>query len=324
MSNPYPNQFPFYQRTFSQEHPYMAGLARMFGAAGSGQGMITGGMKSAMEGYAQDQELARQRAMQLYQMQERARMAQSAGLPVNDYTTLPVDELKTFGEMQGNYNVGQIYQDAYEGRVPQMAGKVFNYQAVSPLVQEAQKEQFKQYQNQRNAQNLPYALNAIQGQPIPQGAAFPENMATSILQNYTTRQNNQDRLNQQQPLVDSRVQNTQSGTQLNNARTKKTQVDTQLAPLKASHSGGGRGRPKATYDPAAVQGILDKIQDPAQKAYWSEYYRRKGSLPVSVVNPKGGNSGSLADKIKQIKGGASGASGGNPNEARRKSLGIEY
>jgi hypothetical protein len=70
-----------------------------------------------------------------------------------------------------------------------------------------------------------------------------------------------------------------------------------------------------------VQGILSKIQDPAQRAYWAEYYRRKGSLPVSVVNPKGGGSGGRANKIKQIQGGAS---GGNSNEARRKSLGIEY
>ena len=314
------NQNPFYQRTFGQEHPYAMGLLRMLGAAGTGQGFVTGGAKAAFEGYAQDQELARQRAMQLYQMQERARMAQAAGLPVGPYTTLPTDELKIYGDMQGNYNVGQIYQDAYEGRVPQMAGKLFNYQAVSPLVQEAQKEQFKQYQNQLNAQNLPYAINAIQGQPIPQGAAFPENMATSVLQNYTTRQNSQDRLKQQQPLVNARVQNVQSGTQLNQARTTKTQKETQYVGQKSSRGGG---RAKATYDPATVQGILSKIQDPAQQAYWAEYYRRKGTLPVSVVNPKGGGPGGRADKIKQITGGGA-PTKPNANEARRKSLGIDY
>jgi hypothetical protein len=316
------NQNPFYQRTFSQDHPYVMGLARMLGATQSGQGFLTGGALSALSGYAQDQEAARQRAMQLYQMQERARMAQAAGLPIGPYTTLPTEELKTYGDMQGNYNVGQIYQDVYEGRVPQMAGKVFNYQAVSPLVQEMQKEQFKQYQNQLNAQNLPYAIDAVQGKPIPQGAAFPENMATSVLQNYTTRQNTQDRLKQQQPLVDARVQYTQSGTQLNKARTNKTNVDTQLAPVKAARSGGRGGKPKATYDPTAVQGILSKIQDPAQRAYWAEHYRRKGILPVSVVSPKGG-SGSRADKINQIRGGGGGGKP-NSNEARRKSLGIEY
>lgn len=315
------NQNPFYRRTFGEEHPVVSGLIRALGAAGSGQGFVTGGAQSALQGYAQDQELARQRAIQLYQMQERARMAQAAGLPVGPYTTLPTDELKTYGDMQGNYNVGQIYQDAYEGRVPQMAGNLFNHQAVSPLVQEAQKQQFKQYQNQLNAQNLPYAINAIQGQPIPQGAAFPENMATSVLQNYTSRQNTQDRLNQQQPLLDARIQNMQSGTQLNQARTTKTQKETQYVGQKA---GRGGGKPKATYDPATVQGILGKIQDPAQRAYWSEYYRRKGSLPVSVVNPKGGGSGSRMDKIKQIQGGTSGGSGGNSNEVRRKNLGIEY
>lgn len=316
------NQNPFYRRTFGEEHPLVMGLARALGSAASGRGFVTGGALSAMEGYAQDQELARQRAVQLYQIQERAKMAQAAGLPVNGYTALSPEELKTFYELQANTNAGQAYQNIYAGQAPQFSGPV-NPQAVMPLAQDFQKEQFKQYQNQLNAQNLPYAMKAIQGQPIPQGAAFPENMATSILQNYTTRQNNQDRLKQQQPLVDARVQYTQSGTQLNKARTNKTNVDAQLAPVKAARGGRGGGKPKATYDPATVQGILSKIQDPAQRAYWAEYYRRKGALPVSVVNPKSGG-GNRADKIKQIQGGASGNSGGNSNEARRKSLGIEY
>lgn len=311
------NQSPFYRRTFGEEHPLVMGLARALGSAASGKGFVTGGALSAMEGYAQDQELARQRAMQLYQMQERAKMAQAAGLPVNGYTALSPDELKTFYDLQANTNAGQAYQNIYAGQAPQFSGPV-NPQAVMPLVQDFQKEQFKQYQNQLNAQNLPYAMNAIQGQPIPQGAAFPENMATSILQNYTTRQNTQDRLQQQQPLVDARVKHTQSGTQLNQARTAKTQKETQYVGQRGVRGGG---KPKPTYDPATVQGILSKIQDPAQRAYWAEYYRRKGSLPVSVVNPKGGGSGGRADKIKQIQGGAS---GGNSNEARRKSLGIEY
>lgn len=311
------NQNPFYRRTFGEEHPLVMGLARALGSAASGKGFVTGGALSAMEGYAQDQELARQRAMQLYQMQERAKMAQAAGLPVSGYTALSPEELKTFYDLQANTNAGQAYQNIYAGQAPQFSGPV-NPQAVMPLVQDFQKEQFKQYQNQLNAQNLPYAMNAIQGQPIPQGAAFPENMATSILQNYTTRQNTQDRLQQQQPLVDARVKHTQSGTQLNQARTVKTQKETQYV---GQRGGRGGGKPKPTYDPATVQGILSKIQDPAQRAYWAEYYRRKGSLPVSVVNPKSGGSGGRADKIKQIQGGAS---GGNSNEARRKSLGIEY
>lgn len=313
------NQNPFYQRTFGQEHPYAMGLARMLGAAQSGQGFLTGGALSALSGYSQDQEAARQRAIQLYQMQERAKMAQAAGLPVDGYTSLTPEELKTFYDLQANTNAGQAYQNIYAGQAPQFSDRPVNPQAVMPLVQDFQKEQFKQYQNQLNAQNLPYALNAIQGQPIPQGAAFPENMATSVLQNYTTRQNNQDRLKQQQPLVDARVQHTQSGTQLNQARTTKTQKETQYVGQKA---GRGGGRPKATYDPATVQGILNGIKDPAQRAYWAEHYRRKGSLPVSVVNPKGGGSGGRADKINQIQQG--GGSPANSNEARRKSLGIDY
>lgn len=314
------NQNPFYQRTFGQEHPYAMGLARMLGAAQSGQGFLTGGALSALSGYSQDQEAARQRAIQLYQMQERAKMAQAAGLPVEGgYTSLTPEELKTFYDLQANTNAGQAYQNIYAGQTPQFAGRPVNPQAVIPLAQDFQKEQFKQYQNQLNAQNLPYAINAIQGQPIPQGAAFPENMSTSILQNYTTRQNSQDRLKQQQPLVDARVQNTQSGTQLNQARTTKTQKETQYVGQKA---GRGGGRPKATYDPATVQGILNGIKDPVQRTYWAEHYRRKGSLPVSVVNPKGGGSGSRTDKINQIQQG--GGSSSNSNEARRKSLGIDY
>jgi hypothetical protein len=312
------NQNPFYQRTFGQEHPYAMGLARMLGAAQSGQGFLTGGALSALSGYSQDQEAARQRAIQIYQMQERAKMAQAAGLPVNGYTALSPEELKTFYDLQANTNAGQAYQNIYAGQAPQFSGPV-NPQAVMPLVQDFQKEQFKQYQNQLNAQNLPYAINAIQGQPIPQGAAFPENMSTSILQNYTTRQNSQDRLKQQQPLVDARVQNTQSGTKLNQARTTKTQKETQYVGQRSGRGGGGR--PKATYDPATVQGILNNIKDPAQRAYWAEHYRRKGTLPVSVVNPKGGGSGSRADKINRIQ---QGGGGSNSNEARRKSLGIEY
>lgn len=327
MSNQYPNQFPFYQRTFSQEHPYVTGLARMLGAAGSGQGMITGGVKAAMEGYAQDQELARQRAIQMYQMQERARMAKAAGLPVSDYTTLPTEELKTFGDMQGNYNTGQVYQEIYNGQTPQFAGRVLNPQYVMPIVQDRQKQLYEQYKYQQNAQNLPSILGVVtEGKPLPQGIGLPENLVTTTVQNRTNYLNNQARLQQNEPLVQARKSYLESGTQLNNAKTQKTQKETIY--VGQQKSSRGRGRAKATYDPAEVQGLLNMVEDPNLRSYYANIYHRTGRLDPDVEKLV-----LQAQKSKGIKAKIDSALGktkpltqttpkANPNQKRKQDLGF--